>query len=89
MYTREPMSLNIISLLWRIRDGIFTESDKNSFRLFNRNVRPQEPTFELQITSNFKEIMDQKSLVKEKKTAHPKKVIFNLDQHYEEYEEEE
>ena len=60
-----------------------TESDKNLFHLFNRNVRYQEPTCKLQITSNFTERMDQKSLVKEKKTARPKNVIFNLDQYYE------
>ena len=75
--------------MWKIRHEFISYKRTIFSRLFNQKVGSKEMTSEIQIPSNFKKLMYQKSPVKEKKTARRKKVIFNLDQYDEESKEEE
>ena len=62
--------------------GNITEEDNNLVDLFNQRFIYQESTCELQIPSNFKERVDQKSSIKGKNIVWHKYVFLNLDQHY-------
>ena len=83
--TREPMVFkeDFINMGNKTCKHISIE-DKHFVRLFNQKVRSKDPTYELEIPSNFKELMYQRTLVKKNNTARRKKVVFNMYQHHEE-----
>ena len=81
IYTKEPIRfkggfITVDNKAWKIYNIIRQEF----FLLLNQNVRSKDPTCELQIPSNFMELMDQKPSIKEKNMTQSKKFIFNLNQ---------